>query len=95
MIFIVVWGKGVKKIGWRGDAEKNCDHFLLFNSACGTAKLSHPLFVLFSCCTRYVAFFELIHLNDLIDNFLKAKFLSGKNFWKPNLCMVEKVNIGG
>ena len=35
---------------------------------CGPAQLSHPLFVLFSCCSRCVDFFKLIHLNDLLDN---------------------------
>ena len=41
--------------------------FFVFNfkPECGTAQLSHLLIVLFSCCSRYVAFFELIHLNDL------------------------------
>ena len=37
-------------------------------SECGTAQLSLPLFVLCSCCSRYVVFVELIHLNDLLDN---------------------------
>ena len=30
-----------------------------------------PLFVLFSCCSRYVAFVELIQLNDLINDVRK------------------------
>ena len=34
----------------------------------GQAQLNHSLFVLCSCCSRYVAFVELIHLNDLLDN---------------------------
>ena len=32
----------------------------------GIAQLSLSLCVLFSCCSRYVAFLELIHLNDLL-----------------------------
>ena len=42
---------------------------VVLKSECGTAKLSLPLFVLFSCCSRYVAFVDLINLNDLlVDN---------------------------
>ena len=37
-----------------------------FKSVCGTVKLSLSLFVLFSCCSCYVAFVKLIHLNDLL-----------------------------
>ena len=32
------------------------------------AQLSLLLFVLLSCCSRYVGFIHLIHLNDLIDD---------------------------
>ena len=39
---------------------------VVLKSECGTGKLSLSLFVLFSCCSRYVAFFNLIHLNDLL-----------------------------
>ena len=35
---------------------------------CGTAHLSLSLFVLFSCFSIYVAFVELIHLNDLLKD---------------------------
>ena len=35
---------------------------------CRTALLSLSLFVLFSCCSRYVAFVKLIDLNGLLDN---------------------------
>ena len=31
-------------------------------------RISLSSFVLFSCCSRYVAFVEFIHLNDLIDS---------------------------
>ena len=34
----------------------------------GTAQLSHLLFILYSSCSRYVAFVELIRLDDLLDN---------------------------
>ena len=40
----------------------------LIKSECSTAQLSLSLFVLFFCCNRYVAFVELINLNDLLDN---------------------------
>ena len=33
-----------------------------------TAQPSLLLFAFFSCCSRYVTFVELIHLNDLLDN---------------------------
>ena len=38
------------------------------NSKCGTAQIRLLLFVFYSCCNRYVAFVELIHLNDLLDD---------------------------
>ena len=37
-------------------------------SECGTAQLSLSLFILFSYCSRYVAFVKLINLNDLLDD---------------------------
>ena len=39
-----------------------------FNSECGTAQLSLLLCVLYFCSSRYVAFVELIDLNDLLDD---------------------------
>ena len=94
-------GEGIIKIRGGGALNSECGtaqfsqknggggiFFSLSNSEYGTAQFSHPLFVSISCCSRYVAFVELIHLNDLIDNVLKAKFLSIRNFWEPNLCMV-------
>ena len=39
---------------------------MLLKSECGTAKLSLPLFFLFSWCSRYVAFVEVINLNVLL-----------------------------
>ena len=39
-----------------------------FGSECSTDQLSLSLFVLLSKCSRYVAFVELIHLNDLLDD---------------------------
>ena len=39
---------------------------VVLKSKCGAAKLSLPLFVLFSCYSRYVAFVELIDLNVLL-----------------------------
>ena len=44
-----------------------------------TTQLSHPLFVSFSGCNRYVAFVELIHLNDLNDN---ETFIFLTNQWR-------------
>ena len=41
---------------------------VVLKSEFGTAKLSLPLFVWFSCCSRYVVFVKLIHLNDLLDD---------------------------
>ena len=38
----------------------------LIKAESSKAKFSLSLFVLFSCCSRYVAFVELIHLNDLL-----------------------------
>ena len=52
--------------------KKGGDIFFLFSSECSTAQFSHLLFVSFSCCSRYVAFVELIHLSDHVDNVLKA-----------------------
>ena len=40
----------------------------LTKSECGTAQLTLSLFVLLSCCNRFVVFVELIHLNDLLDD---------------------------
>ena len=34
----------------------------------GIAQLSLSLCVLFSCCSRYVAFIDVIHLDDLLDD---------------------------
>ena len=66
--FFFLWG-GVRNFfvevfffaGWQ---------FILiqFKSKCVTAKLSLSLCVLFSWCSWYVAFVELIHLNDLLDD---------------------------
>ena len=39
-----------------------------FTSECGTAQLSLLLCVLYFCSSRYVAFVELIDLNDLLDD---------------------------
>ena len=39
-----------------------------FKSESDTAQLSLSLFVLLYCCSRYVAFVELIHHNDLLDD---------------------------
>ena len=36
----------------------------LLRSECSIAQLSLQLFVIFSCCSRYVGFFDLIHVND-------------------------------
>ena len=41
---------------------------VVLKSKCGTAKLSLPLFLLFSCCSRYVAFVKLIHFNFLLED---------------------------
>ena len=39
---------------------------VVLKSECGTAKFSLPFFVLFSCCSRYVVFVGLIHIDDHI-----------------------------
>ena len=39
---------------------------VVLKSECVTAKLSLPIFNLFSCCSRYVVFVELIDLNALL-----------------------------
>ena len=48
-------------------------------SECSIAQLRLSLFILFSCCSRYVAFVELIHLNDLNDN---ETFIFLTNQWR-------------
>ena len=40
----------------------------LFFSKWGPAQFSLSLFVLYSGCSRYIAFVELIHLDDLLDD---------------------------
>ena len=39
-----------------------------FRSECGIVQFTLVLFVLFSCCSSYVGFIDLVHLNDLINN---------------------------
>ena len=52
---------------WEGEGRN-----FSFFPECGTTQFSLVLFVLYSCCSRSVAFVKLIHLNDLLDdvNFL-------------------------
>ena len=102
---IFLGGRGSKKIGAR-EAKKSWEGYFLFwfNSECGTAKLSHPLFVFFDCSSRYVAFMELIHLKDFIDNPIRyrylraslvrifwAKFVYGKKSQCPTLLRSENI----
>ena len=53
---------------------------VVLKSECGTAKLSLPLFVLFSCLSRYVVFVEHILLNDILVWLLCMKPSDFANF---------------
>ena len=52
----------------RANTTKTGIILISFNFECGTAQLSLLLCVLYFCSSRYVAFVELIDLNDLLDD---------------------------
>ena len=52
----------------RANTTKTGMILISFNSECGTAQLSLLLCVLYFCSSRYVAFVELINLNNLLDD---------------------------
>ena len=68
----------------------------LFFSECGPAQYSLLLLVFHSCCSRYVAFVELIHLEDLLDD-VTFLFLTNqkprKNLHTDGLTNIQKSDL--
>ena len=77
-ICVYDWNKTEWPIAWaliwsifivqRANTTKTGIILISYNSEFGTAQLSLLLCVLYFCSSRYVAFVELIHLNDLLDD---------------------------
>ena len=62
---------------------------------CGTANLSHPLLVLFSGCSKCVAFVELFHLNDLLDNDIrKSNSATSRDYFFPTHVTIKIKEVG-
>ena len=81
ILFIIFFGWGCQKIVWKFFLGWWQFILIQFKSECGTAKLSLSLFVLFSSCSWYVAFVELIHLNDLLVLLLCMTHGDVADFW--------------